>query len=226
MRGLRGKKRYVIYNYLKENKFQVCLLQETFCTDDFVHKIRRGWQGDIIHSCSPSKHSRGVCILFSKDITYKLISTHKDNDGRILLVNVEINKVEYSMCNVYCPNEVSDRTTFLQYVKEFVKCHAISANNILIGGDFNCADSAIDKANGSLDKSSKQLFDLKVSLSLQDIWRYYNPERVEYSYIDPSRRGYNSRIDLWLGSKNIVSSSNHCVGYYHGPLHLITDRSF
>ena len=92
-----------------------------------------------------------------------------------------------------------------------MKCHAISATNILIGGDFNCTDSAIDKANGSLDKSSKQLFDLKVSLSLQDIWRHYNPGRVEYSYIDPSRRGYNSRIDLWLGSKNIVSSSNLCV---------------
>ena len=71
---------------------------------------------------------------------------------------------------------------------------------------------SIDRANGLLDKSSKHLFDLKVSLSLQDIWRYYNPERVEYSYIDPSRRGYNSRIDLWLGSKNIVTSSNHhCV---------------
>ena len=86
----------------------------------------------------------------------KIISSHKDNDGRILLVNIEINKVEYSICNVYCPNDVSDRIAFFHYVKQFVKCYATSTANTLIGGDFNCADDPMDKfeASRSTDKSS------------------------------------------------------------------------
>ena len=68
VRGLRGSKRYVIYNYLKENRYHVCLLQEIFCTDEFIGKIKKGWQGEILHSCSNSKHSKGVSILFAKDL--------------------------------------------------------------------------------------------------------------------------------------------------------------
>ena len=41
VRGLRGSKRYVIYNYLKENRYHVCLLQETFCTDEFIGEKNR-----------------------------------------------------------------------------------------------------------------------------------------------------------------------------------------
>ena len=165
----------------------------------------------IILSVSICISSLLVWISINTFKTHKLLSTHRDNDGRILLVNVEINKVEYSICTVYCPNDVSDCTAFLHNVKQFVKCHASSVTNILVGGDFNCSDSAIDKANRSLDKSSKELFDLKSSLSLQDIWRHYHPKKVEYSYIDPSGRSYNSRIDLWLCSKRIIANSNFCV---------------
>lgn len=32
VRGLRGEKRYAVYEWLKENKFDLCLLQETYCT--------------------------------------------------------------------------------------------------------------------------------------------------------------------------------------------------
>ena len=125
VRGLRGIKRFAIYKWLKDNKFHVCLLQETYCTKDFSDKIKKGWNGEMIHSYSLSKHSKGVSILFSKDLPYKLISKHTDSDGRIILVNIEFNGVQYSICNVYCPNDISNRIAFLRTVKLFVRNHAI-----------------------------------------------------------------------------------------------------
>ena len=60
---------------------------------------------------------------------------------------------------------------------------------------FNCTDDVIDKASGSTDKSSIEFSNLKTDLNVQDIWRFHNPKEREYSYIDPSGRGHNSRID-------------------------------
>ena len=211
VRGLRGDKRYVIYRWLRDNKFDICLLQETFCTKDFTDKIKRGWNGKMIHSCSLSNHSKGVCILLAKDLPCKVIGTHHDDDGRIILINIELNNVEYSICNIYCPNNVSDRVTFLRYVNDFVKSHAVSRNRTLIGGDFNCTGSPNDKSNKTVDRSSAELANLKSNLHLEDVWRHFNPNVIEYSYIDPSGRGFNSRIDLWLGSRNIVSNTVTCV---------------
>ena len=81
----------------------------------------------------------------------------------------------------------------------------------MIGGDFNCADSPNDRSNKIVDRSSAKLANLKSSLHLEDVWRHFNPNTIEYSYIDPSGRGFNSRIDLWLGSRNIVSDTLTCV---------------
>ena len=113
VRGLRGNKRYNIYRWLRDNEFSVCLLQETYCTKGFDGIVNKGWNGQIVHSYNPSAHSKGVSILFAKSPMCNIISTHSDDVGRTLLVNVEINGVYYSICNVYCPNEVSERVNFL-----------------------------------------------------------------------------------------------------------------
>ena len=201
VRGLRGKKRYNIYRWLRDNEFSVCLLQETYCTKGFDGIVNKGWNGEIVHSYSPSAHSKGVSILFAKSLVCNIISTHSDDVGRTLLVNVEINGVYYSICNVYCPNEVSERVNFLKQTKLFIQQHAISKQNILLGGDFNCADSPSDKVSQKLDKSSSMLTQFKTDLKLTDIWRFVNPDKKECSFIDPTGQGRDRRIDLWLISK-------------------------
>ena len=111
-----------------------------------------------------------MCILLAKDLPCKVISTHHDDDGRIILINIELNNVEYSICNIYCPNNVSERVTFFRYVNNFVKKHAVSRNHTLIGGDFNCAGSPNDKSNKTVDGSSAELANLKSNLDLEDVW--------------------------------------------------------
>ena len=154
VRGLRGKKRYSIYNWFKENKFDICLAQESYCTKEFASIMKKGWNGELVHSYSNSEHSRGVSILFRKHLQYRILSKHCDNDGQLLLVNIELNGIKYSICNVYCPNNVSNRMEFLSNIVTFVETNALSKYNLYVGGDFNCVSALIDKASGNLDNSS------------------------------------------------------------------------
>ena len=203
-RGLRGNKRHTVFNWLREKDIDVCLLQETFCTVSFSKTFNRGWSGTSHHSCSNSSHSKGVCILFNKNLKHKVISTHRDKEGRFLLVNVSINNTDYSICNIYCPNDMNSRIVFIHSIIAEIKANSISPNNLILGGDFNCIQSVIDRENGILDKSSDALMELKNTLSLKDAWRQTNPDTVQYTYIDPSARGRNSRIDAILLSASIM----------------------
>ena len=41
VRGIRGNKRFSIYKWLTENNFDVCLIQETYCTKDFAPIMKK-----------------------------------------------------------------------------------------------------------------------------------------------------------------------------------------
>jgi hypothetical protein len=42
-------------------------------------------------------NSRGVAIWIKKNVELKLIDEYKDNEGRLLLINVEINNAIYTI---------------------------------------------------------------------------------------------------------------------------------
>ena len=58
----------------------------------------------MLHSVSDSSHSRGVCVLFSKCLDYKLVSHYHCNQGRILIVSVEVAGIGYRIVNIYASN--------------------------------------------------------------------------------------------------------------------------
>jgi exonuclease III len=210
VRGMRGDSRYSIFTWIKSKGYDMTMLQETFCTESFAKRFAKGWNGSIFHSFTNSPHSRGVCILFRKEFECKLISSHTDSQGRIILINIRVNDLEYSICNIYAPNDLGRKIAFMQEVQTFIKENAISYQNLIIGGDFNCATNAIDKANRTTDRSSLTLTKLITDLQLVDIWRKLNPEETSYTYIDPSGRGRHSRIDNILVTKNIENLTINC----------------
>ena len=89
--------------------------------------------------------------------------------------------------------------------------YALSKCNLCVGGDFNCVSAAIDKASGNLDKSSRVLDKIKNDLKLVDVWRSLNPSQKQFSFIDPSNKGHDSRIDLWLVPKSNLQHVNSCT---------------
>jgi exonuclease III len=47
-----------------------------------------------------------VAIWIKKNVELKLIDEYKDNEGRLLLINVEINNAIYTIINIYAPNNM------------------------------------------------------------------------------------------------------------------------
>jgi hypothetical protein len=60
---------------------------------------------NVVHSKTDSCHSQGVCIIISKHIPHKIINYTKDEEGRFLLINVEIFDQIFTLVNIYAPNK-------------------------------------------------------------------------------------------------------------------------
>ena len=82
-------KRRDIFNYLRDNKFSICCLQDTHFTDGLEPYIRAEWGGEIFFN-SFTSNSRGVCILFSNSIYYKVSRSKADQNGNLIALDIEI----------------------------------------------------------------------------------------------------------------------------------------
>ena len=103
VRGIRNKvKRNSIFQWLNDQKVDIALLQETFLDEELNKYISKEWSG-VMLSTYGSLHSRGVSILFRKDLDIEIESHHKTIDGRKLLVNVKIGGDRYTIVNIYDP---------------------------------------------------------------------------------------------------------------------------
>ena len=211
VRGLRSnKKKFEIFRWVKDKKYDICLFQETFCTEDFKHNFQRGWKGKIIHSCSNSSHGRGVAILLREGLQGELIDTYSCENGRIALINIKILDTHYSIVNIYAPNEYREKIKFYDDVKSVIARHSCSNTNLLIGGDFNSVLSSKDRVSGKIDKSTEHLKTFTSRLSLFDVWKQLNEKKTEYTYFNPKMNSSNSRIDFWFGSSQLQSKCNTC----------------
>lgn len=214
VRGLNDNiKRNTVYTWLKQNKHDICFLQETYCSVAVKTQFNKHWNGDIIHSISNSVHSRGVCILLNSNLNYKIISYHSDNEGRIVLVNLEIDGHEYTFVNIYAPNTVNERISFFKNMSTFIHLHSVNKNRLFVGGDFNCVLTATDRVSGKTDNSTTVLNDIVRTHGLVDAWKCLNPNSKEFTYIDSSFRMRNSRIDFIFCSdfvKSLCLSSSIC----------------
>lgn len=211
VRGLNNvAKRNTIYTWIKENKFDIILLQETYFTKTNIAQCNKEWKGDSFHSLSESSHSRGVSILLNKTLNYKILSSHSDKNGRIILINLELNNNEYTLVNIYAPNAVKDRIVFFQTLTNFINQHALNKSKMFIGGDFNCVLTASDRYSCTTDKSMNALKDVMDKYKLIDIWKMFNSTSNEFTYINPTNSTRNSRIDFILCSPYIKTCSVSC----------------
>ena len=85
VRGINSyQKRNKLFAWFTESKFDIIFLQEThFKVDpDNRDNYSYNWSGGIFHALSDSSHSRGVTILFRKDLDIDVIDIHRSDDGR------------------------------------------------------------------------------------------------------------------------------------------------
>ena len=126
VRGLNeNEKRRRLFFWLESKSFDVIFLQETFCTDNFVSIFNSGWKGKICHATTNSKHSRGVSILFTHKRKVEIVNHFCFENGRVLLVNANVDDESYTFVSVYAPNEHKHRREFFTSIK-----HCIVQNSL------------------------------------------------------------------------------------------------
>lgn len=211
VQGLRDKqKRQRFYEWVKNQKCDIIFIQESHFDKQLENELKQ----ETKNKCFFSNHtsaSRGVCIMINSKLEYDIIDEYKDNDGRIILLNIEIHGSIYSFVNVYAPNNETDRKKFFKTLNDFVNKHAIGT--LIIGGDINDTLEEKDrKYVKGKQKFKKPVISLKSfvkSNNLIDIWRHRNKQLLQFTWrrLNPPQA---SRIDLFLISKNLIPNIKSC----------------
>ena len=90
VRGLaREIKRRDIFNWLKRKQFAVYCLQDIHISSKNERAFFKDWDGEAYIS-SASSESRGVAILIKKNLDYKILNEEKDNCGKLLMIEMQI----------------------------------------------------------------------------------------------------------------------------------------
>ena len=145
VRGIRNyEKRSSIFSFLKDQEASFYFLQETFSDPSDESLWKNEWGGEIIFSHG-TRHSRGVCILINPSVKKpKVVYSHCDASGRFILINLTVDCLELSLCNIYAPNNHADQLQFIQNLNNLL-IDKSELSSLIIGGDWNCTLTKKDK---------------------------------------------------------------------------------
>ena len=150
VRGLNDRvKRSKVFQWLMDIKSDIVFVQETFCTDKGLYCFNSAWKGTVEHAVTDSAHSRGVSILFNDKINVTIENKHASNDGRILLLNVDINGKSMTLINTYACNTEKQRITLFRKLKKWINLYAKHKENTVIAGDMNCCLRKQDRSTNT-----------------------------------------------------------------------------
>ena len=114
-RGLQDvEKRKDVFNFLRSKKYSVYLLQDTHFVKDQEPIIRAQWGFDCIFN-SKNSQSRGVAILFNKNLDYTIHKKILDDNGNLIILDITICDKRLTLVNIYGPNQ--DSPEFYEKVK-------------------------------------------------------------------------------------------------------------
>jgi len=191
-----------LFALLGEWKCDICLLQETFWTDNLITEIEHFWNGKLYYSNNDNKKC-GVAILVAskwKDYTDLVC---KDRQGRLISIHFKFDEIDFDIMCTYAPTDCTDKVLFFDFM---LQC--LSNRTIIIGGDFNTTFEQKDRLNTihHFDKGYMKLQEVKTNANIYDIWRKRYPNSKTFSW----KRVINdeikmSRIDYFLISNNIGS---------------------
>ena len=207
-----------LHNY----KFDVIFLQETYSTKEVETIWSSEWGGKIFYSHG-SNHSKGVAILFNPKLDVHAENTESDKNGRYLMLETKIYDTTFLFCNIYSPNDNNSQNSFFSSLNGTLQHYADM--QIVIGGDFNCALTPLDKTGGTSVERKKtvisEITNLCTTYKLQDVWRLQHPNLSQYTWRNNSLK-VQCRLDYWLVSKGLFERA--CDEFQNHHLHNI--RSF
>ena len=213
-----------IGTYLKYSSPDILMIQE-IKTEEKNYPFNYFKDLGYFSNVFGQKSYNGVAFLSKKKIDKINKSFIKDkfNQSRIIEANIKNKSEEIKLINIYVPNGNPIETEKYEYkkiwLKSFikeVKNKLLINKNIIIGGDFNVIPEEIDVYNFKKFENDA-LFKLEIrkkfrellNLGFQDIYRFLNKEKTEYTFWDYMagswQKNYGMRIDHFLVSNSLLN---------------------
>lgn len=186
--GLGNKaKRLKVFTFLRDKlKNGFVFLQETHSVGNLEKDWKLQWGGDMYFSHGTS-NSTGCAIAFSKNFPVKILNQAKDDNGRLLILEVSLNDEKFLLINLYNANAELDQLTVLDLLNSTLDGLDFDVNcKPIFGGDFNLIfDSTLDASGGnpSLKKRSiAKLMKAMQYLDVTDIFRVRYPTLKRFTF--------------------------------------------
>ena len=205
VRGLQDnkKRRSMFYSFHKSN-YNIFLLQETHSSIECEQQWQNEWGGKIVFSHG-SRNSKGVCILFKNNFPWKIHGSMIDENGRYIILEVELYSISLLLGTIYGPNR-DDPQFFIDFIQAI---ESFDNPNYIIAGDWNFVlNLDFDKKGGLLHTNhySRDIILAWMEESdLVDIWRHTHPGDFKFTWkrLRPSP-GIFCRLDFFLVSFGLL----------------------
>ncbi|OCT86454.1 hypothetical protein XELAEV_18020137mg [Xenopus laevis] len=190
------KWRMAYKNYLAHHA-DIIVIQETH--------FKKGREPKFLHPhltrcyySSATNKTRGVAILIRESCPLVVHTSHMDREGRILLLQAQLNDKPITIVGIYAPNTKQSR--FFSHLNNFVTNK--KSGDLVVTTDFNnvldvkldCSSHRRDRGTG---RANRALIQFLKDEYLFDIWRNLNPKQKDFTFYSSPHKSY-SRIDLIL----------------------------
>ena len=132
-----------------------------------------------------TNHSKGVMILLNPKLDCKIEKISQDKNGRFVIAKLTIDDSHLVLVNICSPNDINQQVHFFKELQD--QLQEYPHENLIIGGDFNCALTQRDKEGGnpvtrklSVINEINKLCEL---YNLCDIWRSLNPHARQFTCV-------------------------------------------
>ena len=199
-------KRKSVWHFLKSSPVHIVFLQETHAYSACETLWEKEWSGDILWNHGTTR-SKGVTIAFMFGLQYHVNVIKTDDQGRLPLVELNIEDRNFCLANVYGPNV--DNPTF--HSNLFNQLLNFSTSDIILGGDFNLVlNNDFDKLVGSPQHSNYKASNVvnanMKTLGLTDIFRCLHPTKRLFTRVQKNPF-VASRLDFFLISNSLLTDS-------------------
>ena len=202
------RKRLQVFKWLKKYYKGVVMLQETHS----IKKIEKTWERALgkqyVSYYSHSKAGKsGVMTFIPKRLEKNVVYQWNDDEGRFLVIQLDINNKIYTLINLYAPtqNHPQAQLDFLDNLEKLII--KFENSTFIIAGDYNIAlNPKLDRwkpKNLKPSPAAVKLLNLCEMYNLVDIWRLRNPtaKRFTWRRKNPLQQ---SRIDLFCISDTLA----------------------
>ena len=189
----------------------ILFLQETHSSIEIEKKWNDEFNGQLFFFSRKNKLLWCSNCLYG-NINYSVQKQLIDSEGRILILEVEIENENYLLINLYNANTETEQLKTLNILSILLEqIQNIGEKRIILGGDFNFYfNEKLETSGGSplLKKHSISKFlEIKESLSLCDLWRVRNPKMKTFTFRQRHFSGLiQRRLDYLFISQKLQES--------------------